>query len=479
MKKVWKYIIITLLLLLGLCCVGVLYLFFIPNSNLFNITYINNSKELVSAKYEMTNVNTIALISRSYDVNVCSTEEKTIYVEAESRSFGFVLEKNKTFAITESLNDGMLTIHIQEPHGFATNFNSSVNLYIPASKIFNLNLSNYKANTTIKNENIKINNLTYSTTNGDFNFVKGSISGNLKLTLNKSIFKISENVEISKTNDVTLSLTTGKFYAEHSVLGDVTINSNVRGVIKINECETLTENIVSAGGSINITKISQINVKTSDTNIYIHEITDGALIKLTGSGSVSIGVVNGQSSIETNSGSTTINVVNSIIMIESNTGNITVWTAKMKTSVKTNYGDVQIYFDESDKAVSYKDNSDARVLIANITNGKLNATGVENVDVKISNNGRLFLKMINVYGSNKIEGSNGEINIVVNKSSSYILTTKTNTGNVKVNLAQIPEYGGYTTQSERVTNVNCEFSSNALNASTTNGNLKILDTNFA
>lgn len=483
MKKVWKYIVITLLLLLGLCCVGILYLFFIPNSELFNITYLNNSKKLISKKYEGNNVDTVVLTSRSYDVNILSTEESTVHVETKSRSFGFVLTKNNTFSITESIKDGVLAINIIEPHGFATTNNSEVNLYLPSNKVFNLELSNMKAKTTIKDD-VQIGDLSYLTKNGDFDFCKGSISGKLKLTLNKSIFSIHKSVQTSKENDVDLNVTTGKFYASNSILGDISILENKRGVINIHECETLNEDIASAGGSISISKISQITVKTSDTNININEISDTASIKLTGTGSVKIEILKGFSTITTNSGSISLNSVESVLALESDTGNINVWKAEMKISVKTNYGNIQVHF--SEKAQDFVNNNLARVLIAKIKNGKLTATGVDNVGsfadengIKIEDNGRLYLTMRNICGVNDIQGSTGNINIVVNKDSTYILKTKSISGNVRVNLAQIPEYGGYTTKTEKITSVNCETSSNVLTVSTSNGDLNILDTNFA
>ena len=42
MKNVWKYVTISFLLLLGLGCAGVLYIFFVPGADIFHITYILN-----------------------------------------------------------------------------------------------------------------------------------------------------------------------------------------------------------------------------------------------------------------------------------------------------------------------------------------------------------------------------------------------------------------------------------------------------
>jgi len=483
MKKIWKYVIITLLMLLGLCCVGILYLFFIPNSNLFNITYINKNKELRTENYAMANVDIIQLNSRAYDVNILSTTDTNVYLEAESHSFGFVLTKNEVFNVTSSLKNNILTINVVEPHGFATSNNSLINLYLPESKSFDLQLTNLKSTTTIDSEKVQINNLNYSTTNGDFDFEQGTINGKLTLNLKKSNFTIHEKAVTNK-NDVDLSVTTGKFYAKTSILGDINIKNNSRAKIEVNECETLVENLASVGGSISIGKISQINVKASDTNIYINEVSDGAIIDLTGSGKITINTLKGVSTLSTNSGSINLNNIETTLTLTSNNGNIRVSNAKYKIKVNTNYGDVSINFSED--APSYLENSNARFLIANIANGTLTASGVEhlgttnkNEGIKITDKGRLFLKMNNIYGENSIDGTNGLVDVVINKDSNYELTTKSNAGYVRVNLAQISQYNGYTTKTETKTNVNCSSSVNKLSVSTNNGDLKILDTNFA
>ncbi|MBQ8615809.1 MAG: hypothetical protein IJ415_04510, partial [Clostridia bacterium] len=74
MKKVWKYLVITLLLLLGLCCVGVLYLFFMPGTSLFNITYINYNIKKETSKYSASHVSAIELNSRSYEIEIIESE---------------------------------------------------------------------------------------------------------------------------------------------------------------------------------------------------------------------------------------------------------------------------------------------------------------------------------------------------------------------------------------------------------------------
>jgi hypothetical protein len=158
MKKVWKYVIITLLMLLGLCCVGVLYLFFVPNSSLFGITYINNNKKLSSLKYDKEDVTEVVLNSRAYEINILTSSDSNIYTEVKSHSFGFVLTKNEVCDIKATLTNNILTLNVIEPYGLATPNNSEINLYLPANKSFDLTLINKKAK-IILDTDIKINNL--------------------------------------------------------------------------------------------------------------------------------------------------------------------------------------------------------------------------------------------------------------------------------------------------------------------------------
>ena len=483
MKKVWKYLIITILMLLGLCCVGVLYLFFIPNSSLFNITYLHKSETVSAAPAEQSTVSRIVLNSRAYKVNIWSTKDQTVQLEVVSKTFGFVSTDNKHVKVSSNIKNNTLTFDIQEAYGFAILNGSHINLYIPQDKIYDLSLTNKSAQTNLLSTKIQINNFTYKTNSGDLNLEQGKISGGISLDLNRAVGSISNVFETNK-NNISLKLTTGKFYAKNSTLGDVTISKNERGVISIKECNRLSSNIATAGGSINISKLAHINVKTSDTDIKITEVTDGAIVYLTKMGSVNIGTLKGVSDISTNSGSINLNVIESPLTLKTNSGNINVKAAKMTIDITSEYGDVVINFHKD--AQSYLDNNNSRVLIANIYNSKLTANGVEHIGlasadegIKVRGNGRVYLNMKNVYGNNSIEGKNGNVKTVINKDSEYILTTQSNSGNVKVNLMQIASFGGYKTKTLTTTNVNCTSSANSLTVTTNNGDLTILDTKFA
>lgn len=501
MKKVGKYIAISLLLLLGLCCVGILYLFFIPNSSLFNITYINHHKTIKTENFAGSEISKIDLNSRSYNVKILSTDTEYIYSKVYSNSFGFVLKKNSEVKVETSLSNNVLTINVTEPHGFATKNDSYIEVYIPETSELDLDLSNLNAKTTINSEKIKIKNLTYTTENGDFDFNKGEISGNLTLDISKSSFKINENVK-TKTNNVVLRISKGKFYANSSKLGDINVLENTHGIISVNECGLFELDIESAGGSISISKASRLNIITSDTNVKVDEIISGANIELTQSGKVSINKLCEYSTIKTNSGDINISTCLNTLIAHTDSGNININNAQKTISIKTNSGNAVVNFAENASNFIETDTEKSRTLYATIANGTLTATGVQHIGVPnentpetitgitITGSAHVSLKMNDVKGKNKIEGNNGTVTVVANDNSKYALSTNSSNGKVRVNLLQISQSGGYTDLNHEPIYVNhkpcescnncknsaiCENSVNTLIATSTHGSLTILD----
>lgn len=471
MKGFAKYFTLTILLLLGLCCVGVLYLFFVPNSTLFGIKYISLNTT-TSKSFNTKNVDSLVISSINYDVEITTTEEDSLLVDVYSNSFGFVLDKNSYAEINYTLVNNVLSIDIKEPHGFAISNNSKVKIAIPENNEFNLHLKNKKANTSINSEKLTINKFKYETTSGDCNLKNAKINNDLILDLNNSDFNVSSEIKTSN-NNVKLNITTGKFNAASSTFNNITINNNKRGVIIFKQCNQLIEDVPSAGGRIEADIVSNINVKTSGTNIYVKDITNGATIELD-SGNVSIEAITGNSSsIVTNSGDINIQTINSNIILKTNNGNINVTNSKSTINVKTEYGNINVNFNEESPNLNY--------LIADVKDGFIGAVGVEKISLTITGNGRAVIDMKDIVGVSSINGNSGNVYVKVNKYSIYKLITESK-GSVRVNLTQIPQYGGYRTKEETITYVNCNTNfntQNILEVKTGSGDLTILDTNFA
>lgn len=457
---------------------GVLYLFFVPNSSLFGITYVSYNKNIKSQNVDSASIQKVVLNSRAFNVDVVDSNDSTISAKVRCNVFGFVMKQNKDISVTTDVESGVLTISVKEPYGAAVLNNSYIELYLP-NKTFDLQLNNYMAKTSVSTA-AKINNLKYKTNNGNFEIKSGKVLGKLDLDFGNANFTISEGVE-TNNNDVDLKITTGKFYSQ-SKLGEINIKANKRGVVEIKECTKLTEEIKSAGGRIKIGTVGNVNVVTSDTNLYFDKINSGAVISLTGAGNVNIKEINGISTIETANGKIFVEIANSTLNLKSIHGNIIVKKAYLSTVAKNSYGDIDIQF--ADEAESYNTNTNSRNITTETKNGKITINGVEHINLLITGSGRANVTFNNVYGKNQMVAKDrGSLNVVVDKNAKYMLKTSAK-GSVNVNLAQTTEYSGYKTNTERITYVNClesEYNESldaALVVTADKGNIYLVDTNF-
>lgn len=483
MKKVGKYITITLLMLVGLFFVGLLFLFFIPNSSLFGITFISYNERTFSEFYnldtnaEINTVNSVKINSRAYDVKVKSSNSENLYLQVENHSLGYVLKDNKNLIIKESLNNKVLTFTITEPYGVAFKNNSSITLYVPTDKEINLTLSNKTAAVEIDNTHCKINNFSYSTERGTLNLKNASISGELNLNLNKANAKISSNVNLNN-NNLNLKITTGKFDASNSVLGDVNILENQRGVIILNECRKLSQPKQTSGGRVEANKVSNVDFYGTDTNLYLTEITNGAKIEVT-TGTVNINSLSGDSDIKSTTGSISINEMKSTLTVFATTGNINVSKAFNQIFATTDSGCVTINFDESsDYATSGSVNY--RFLKVISKSGNVNATGLNSADFKITGTGNVNVNFASFQDDLKlisdIQTEKGNIFVSVNYSDKYILNSKTN-GNSRINLMQTEKYNGWTDKLIQNKSINgaSGVNANQINLKSSSGNILMHD----
>ena len=168
MKKVGKYLTITILLLTGLFFVGLLYLFFVPKSTLFGITFISYNEKTLTDYYESSQVEKVVLNSRSYAINVEASSNSKIYAKIENHSLGYVLEDNKDLKISQSVSNKTLKLTIVEPYGAAFKNNSLITLYLPKNEAVDLVIENKNANVVIEDDDVIIRTLTYTAEKGNF-----------------------------------------------------------------------------------------------------------------------------------------------------------------------------------------------------------------------------------------------------------------------------------------------------------------------
>lgn len=464
MKKVWKYLIITILLLTGLFFAGLLFLFFVPSSSIFGITFISHNERLISKDYKLENVNQIVLNSRSYTIEVLSTSSSNLSARVEGHSLGYVTINNSKLLLKEELENGILTFSVIEPHGVAFKNSSKITLYIPEAskdKPINLKFKNDNANVNIDSSKIYIKNLDYSANDGNVEFKNVNISGNLNLDLQKTNFYINSTAEINNAN-VDLKLTTGKFDASKSSLGIVNILSNERGVIKLNSCSSINQVAKTTGGRIEANYVGSITYTGSDTNLYIEEIGFSSTITLTNSGEVKINKLSGIAEISTNKGNISIeSCTNSLTNLSttSQSGNIKINNAYFKVFAQTTSGNITTTFAE-DAANITKENQNIRYFKAITETGKISATGVNKAEVEIKDNGSLDLTFNHFNKdqaiNNIIKSNNGDVHIKVDSSSAFVLKSKIYSGNSRINLSQTDKYKGWT---EKEVNENINYSS--------------------
>ena len=465
-------------MLAGLACIALLYLFFIPNSSLFGITYIGHGTKINSAQYEIADVQKIKVSSNRYDVEILESANDKIGANLTSKTFGYCLVKNKNVNMVATLKNGVLTIDVTEPTGWLLDSDSKLKIMIPASHSVDLELINNKAMTKI-NSNISINNLTYTTNRGDFSFTSGKLNGDLDLNLGNANFTIGKDAILSQPS-VNIELDKGKFSALHHDLNNVVITKSTAGVIEAKKCNSLMGSLGSAGGKIEIDTVNEIDFVSSDTNVYIHnlDVENGsedrlAYIELTQTGRVQILNLNGEADIITSSGSLIVNKSSDVLTLTTISADITVAEAYKLVTATSTYGNITVNF--AADAESYTTDNLSRSVELTTSNGKISSSGIEHAYVNALGTGRVYLNFNNVYGSNNVFSNRGETYVFISQTATYYLTTSSDSGKVYVNFADL-EVNGYETKFETTTPVNgCTEPNTNLIVRTASGDLTVID----
>lgn len=477
MKKFWKYFLIVILSLIGLSAIGVLYLFFVPNSSLFGICYISYNDDYFSKNYAVDGhvINKIVLNSRNYDISVENSVNgnNNVYVKVYSNSFGFTLKKNSTVSITEKLVGDCLTFDITEPYGACFANRSKITLMVPADYNVDLSVSNHNAVCNVNAPKLIISNLACNTNNGEFVLENCKINNNIAVTLNRGNFTLNKSV-VTNTNNVEIKTNTGNFYANEAILGNVLVKQNNRAMIQIKQCFVFNFNAKTAGGSIDIDKVNELALVASDTNVNIGEIITGGSINLSASGKINVKTISAQTSITTNDGNITVDNASSALRLETiGNGNIVLKNTTASLFAETVYGDITVYFDQS--AESYSSTSNARYLQAKTSSGDILASGVDKIDINITGKGNASIYMHDVLNESTVKANSGYVYVEFADSASFILNTL---GKVNVNYSALSGLGetNHDFEGEKTFTINSTASNeNSLNINLNSGYAKIRD----
>lgn len=478
MKKFWKYFTIVILSLIGLCAIGLLYLFIVPNSSLFGICYISYNKNFSSNIFntEENAINQIVLNSNNYDIEFATSTDNSVYVKVFANSFGYVLKKNSQVNINTSLLSGKLVINIIEPTGACVQNNSKIKVYLPANYEVNLMIDNNNAETVIDNEDLVFSALSGKTNNGKINILKCKINGSISANVNRGNFTIGANVQLAN-NNVEFNSNTGNFYGEKSTFGEFVVKSNNRAMIKIDQCAKFTLKKQSAGGSVKINNVGEVEVVSSDTNLDFGTVVTGASITLNKSGKVDIAKIQALATIQTYDGNIVITEATSALSLTTkHNGNIIVKNTQSSVLAETVYGDISVYFDA--EAESFKDNPNSRKIQATTVDGKIIVSGVENVSVDITGKGSASIYMSNVIGENHVKAGKGNAYIEFSNDAAFTLNTTAKTGKFNINYLTLSNVGQSNHEFTGTNNFNINTSApngNTMLAETTSGFIKIRD----
>ncbi len=231
-----------------------LFLFVDRDATVFGLSYVSqNYYTTLKNEFTIDDVDTISLTTNNYDVEIYASDNKQIKMRVDCHTEGYIYGNNKTY-ITESLEDSVLNLKVNEVKGMTMDYNSVVRIYIPkkSGKKLNLEIINNSSSVKVMESGVKINTLTYKTKTGDFDLDKGEILSNMDISLGHATFTIGKNVDLNK-NNVTLKISNGHFYSlSNDTLGKVELVGNKRADIRINKCNEFINSTNSKVGVLYI-----------------------------------------------------------------------------------------------------------------------------------------------------------------------------------------------------------------------------------
>lgn len=423
MKKFWKYFLIVVLLLIGLFVLAMAYLFFVPGSSFLGISYVSYNKEILSQTAKVEDVSKIVVNGNRYEIKVVETKTDVISASVKSNVFGYTLTKNKTLDISLTEEDGVVTIDVTEPHGFAFTSNAIVKVKIPeGTTLGELVINNNSAKTTVSSSAIKISQISVNTKSGNIGVVRNEYLNVLNLDLSKGYCELSESGEIDNNINVNIKMTSGTFDSTKAKINQLEVKESKRGVVLVGECKTFKQNTGTSGGRVEIEKAGSVIVTSaSDTNFRIKDCKD-ASINLSESGNVYIENIQEYSTITTNRGGIRIKNSARNLVLESQDGAIVVENAQKAVNARTTYGSITIDF--ASDALDFKTDGVSRKAIVATNKGLVTVKGVDNITADLGQNGRANIELRKVAKQSSIVGQSGAINVKVADNEVFHLYAK-------------------------------------------------------
>lgn len=211
-----------------------------PSNFSFVHTFSSDAKIIYNEKYDMSSINDLKISAMSSDIT---------FVESNDNYIGVKVYGNKKENLDVNQNNNSLSINY-ERHNICIGFcfdNTSITISIPKSYNGNIKINNKSGdielidleNATMNLESVsgsisvgKVLNLSTNTVSGDIdingvgNNIKASTTSgdikirDLKILNNSSLYSVSGDIEVAKTNDI--------YVETNTVSGDVNIRNNNR-----------------------------------------------------------------------------------------------------------------------------------------------------------------------------------------------------------------------------------------------------------
>lgn len=509
--KLIKKIIGSIFILLGICVMVVLCGFavmMIGKVSIFGYTFVNIEKnsEAISLAKESP-VNEITIVTEGTQINIDYRKVSQISYQLNAKMQGIFKDDVKEITVDAQENGSTFTLKTTEPQGLPFYNKSILTVIVP------------------NDARVKVVNI--ETSASDFNFItpeeEGAYAQLETLSINTKTKNISYDLpsNLHLTN-LSMKSVTGRVYVNSPISGNLNIDSDY-GTFIFKKGLKLTstaeiKNQLAKGNKITIkgrspfVEFGDMSEKNSDYDLYsdlsvtCQEEGNGGLVKVSGTlygttyfhspnlefrannvegnfgvqGGVSKIIINGNlnkmskeltgsvatSLIDCGNGSVYINNCYADIKITAQQNNVTIDNAYENVEVQSATGATKVHF---------ADGAEKKLTIKNSSNGSVEATNIQGT-LNVETNGTVKLEFVKVVGENKVSTSS-TIDVQIKDNLQYMFTTKSSSGNVKVNLGGDVEYSNCDGATEEgnlkvITHgVNCESSSNSLTLISNGGSI--------
>ena len=446
-----KNILKSIAILFGIAILVALFgiaIMMVFNVEIFGYKYVkvdSGEKNLIT---EVNNADKISIQTNGVEVEIVNTNDASnIEFKFKSDMHGLfktdsISDFNNPVSYTAGFDaDNVYEIVINEPSGLYFGNASKLKIWLPNTM-------------TISDLNIKTgtDKITFSgnTTSRQIVNLSMEVATDLKDYTISDSFTVNQNL--------TLKTSSGRFYVNAKVNGNVDIESNV-GTFIFDKSVGNGSSSVSIKGENPSVEFGNINDKNSNVDIngdIAVECNKGGLIKVSGEVKGTVSVINSPYAelhlestakqvtatdgfekmyITNLNGDATISKGDGYLYIKNcNASNLTVTGNKNDVVIENLYGDAEISNDYGGIDVTYMATYKANsVFKAHTENGMIN---VKNIPCKVdlsSEKGNIYAEFVNIVGSNVIT-TNNQIGVKVKDNLQYNLTAKSKTGDLSISL---------------------------------------------